>query len=236
VNEQYRAELTEKSNHDLTVIAKALRLKGLSGATKPMMVEAILAVEPRRLKRLLHPTWLQRYGPGIGAAIGLVSGITGIYAFVLPYVWPPEVPKAEAPLSPADFQLRFSVLSHELKEADVERAPRVIPIRAKIGDLSMAFDLVRVDALEFGSSRGAPMPRISYKADQIRFANLQAYRSLEAIYGKELRFTLPFKLREFAGPKTMFETNIYIRGDWSTNGWDACDTGTVVVDIDKPNR
>ena len=49
------------------------------------------------------------------------------------------------------------------------------------------------------------MPMLPYNAEHIRLMNYQK-RSLEDLYGSELRFPLPYKLQGFAGTRTAFRS------------------------------
>ena len=85
---------------------------------------------------------------------GLVVRAGGALAlFVIVYFFSPAVVKSEGKkLGLNDIQIRFEVSAWQLTENDLSRAPKVIPCRGKIEQMSIDFDLVLIEALDHASS------------------------------------------------------------------------------------
>jgi len=223
-------ELKSKRRDELNIIARKLHISHYRALKIPELVSEIANCDENLIRKHLSITWWDRYHNHVYGVTTVIAFIASILFFVIPYF----IPKDEAlVLKPDDFQFRFSVISYSLNEDDIKRAPKAIPCRATLGKLRLNFDLIRLDALEFGYSRGGSRPKIAYNAENIRVFNIVQHPKLVDLMGEELRFILPAELRDFGGDSTTFEANLHIAGQWFTDGFKEYRNGTVTVSIDN---
>jgi hypothetical protein len=139
----------------------------------------------------------------------------------------------QAPLQPADFRLRFCVDSFAITPADLQRAPKLLHIRGRLAGSELRFDLRQVDTIVYASSRGGSMPQICYESEHFEIPGL-AIMNKRGISGESFIFGVPFELRNFMGPDTKFDANLYIRDQWRPTGMSRFDDGTVKIEIPLP--
>ncbi|MBN2474856.1 MAG: hypothetical protein JXB62_09640 [Pirellulales bacterium] len=231
MSEALREALESKLREELNLIARKLRLRGYRSLKRDRLIAAILDCDEQRVRRCLSVTWWDRFHGHVYGFASVIALLFSVAVVVIGYLAATEPTASIAPLTASDFALRLAIGSYDFSEKDVQQAPKVIPCRGTLGPLFMYFDLVRLDALEDGTTRGASRPRIVYNAERIRFANLDSHPSLGELSGTELRFPVPASLRELGGPETVFDTNLYIRDRWFTDGYRKCESGTVTQSI-----
>jgi hypothetical protein len=77
VIDKLRSELINRPKHELIGITEKLGLKGLSGKKKAELIDAILAVEPKLLRRHFYTNWWQRHFYAIASWASIIALILG---------------------------------------------------------------------------------------------------------------------------------------------------------------
>jgi hypothetical protein len=95
VLDQLRDELKKRTQSELVVMAKKLGLKALQRNTKDELIQAILALSPKKLRAHFYPTWWQRNFYAVASWASIVSLIIGILVYFFPPGWSSPTPAPE---------------------------------------------------------------------------------------------------------------------------------------------
>ena len=93
------------------------------------------------------------------------------------------------------------------------------------------FTLYLVPTLISLPTKGAPMSTIRYETRNFSVYGLKLLEQRRADPQK-LRFELPRELRDFAGPSTKFNTELFVGTRLSTTGFRRFERGAIELDID----
>lgn len=115
---------------------------------------------------------------------------------------------------------------------DIARAPAMVHGRGTLGPgVVVDFTLYLVPTLISLPMRGTPMPTIRYETQNFRVYGLELLEKRRSDPQK-LRFDLPRELRDFAGPSTRFNTELFVGTRLSTTGFRRFERGAVALDVD----
>jgi hypothetical protein len=139
-------------------------------------------------------------------------------------------------LTASDLQVRFDVGSFQLSQEHLLKAPKAIRCDARIGRLPLSFDLVLLETLERSSlvgTRGRSLPTFSYNGGNLAFRGSTTEFTFDSVLGEELRFTLPYALRELAGPDTMYQITVHVGNQWFISGFEKFEQGIVTLELGR---
>jgi hypothetical protein len=82
-----RTLLESKTRDELTILAKQLSLSGYSRLDKAQVIALILSADERALRRIVVPTWWQKYHNHVYGVASIVGLILTVVFFYWPYLW-----------------------------------------------------------------------------------------------------------------------------------------------------
>jgi hypothetical protein len=137
-----------------------------------------------------------------------------------------------APLRLEDFRLNLSVSGPRITSKDLARAPATIHCRGTLGPgVVVDFTLYLVPTVISLSTRGAPPSTIRYETRSFSVYGLDLLETRRS-KPQKLKFELPLEVRDFAGPATKFNTELFVGARWYETGFRRVERSPIELDVD----